>query len=92
MTPAAAARLDRAVDALMPRIRITELLWEVNGRTGLLDAFNDVRSGRTHSNPAAILATILAAKRMPTSGCSMGSSPCCSEFAQRAVPAATAEA
>ena len=60
VTPAAAARIDQAIDALMPRIRITELLWEVNARTGFLNAFNDVRSGRTHSNPAAILATILA--------------------------------
>ena len=60
VTPAAAAQLDRAIDALMPRIRITDLLWEVNTRTGFLDAFNDLRSGRTHSNPAAILATVLA--------------------------------
>ena len=60
VTPAAASRLDAAIDGLMPRIRITELLWEVNTRTGFLGAFNDLRSGRTHSNPAAILATILA--------------------------------
>ena len=60
VTPAAASRLDAAIDALMPRIRITELLWEVNTRTGFLDAFSDLRSGRTHSNPAAVLAAVLA--------------------------------
>ena len=44
----------------MPRIRITDLLWDVNARTGFLDAFTDLRSGRVHSNPAALLAAILA--------------------------------
>ena len=62
VTPPAGERLDRAIDALMPRIRITDLLWEVNSRTGFLDAFTDLRSGRGHSNRnrAAILATVLA--------------------------------
>ena len=44
----------------MPRIRITDLLWDVNALTGFLDAFTDLRSGRVHSNPAALLAAILA--------------------------------
>ena len=44
----------------MPRIRITDLLWDVNARTGFLDAFTDLRSGRVHSNPTALLAAILA--------------------------------
>ena len=44
----------------MPRIRITDLLWDVNARTGFLDAFTDLRSGRDHSNPTALLAAILA--------------------------------
>ena len=60
VTPPAGERLDRAIDALMPRIRITDLLWDVNARTGFLDAFTDLRSGRVHSNPAALLATVLA--------------------------------
>ena len=60
VTPAAALRLDRAIDAVMPRIRITELLWEVNARTGFLDAFVDLRSGGKHPEPTAILAAILA--------------------------------
>ena len=60
LTPPAGERLDRAIDALMPRIRITDLLWDVNARTGFLDAFTDLRSGRVHSNPTALLAAILA--------------------------------
>ena len=60
VTPAAGERLDRAIDALMPRIRITDLLWEVNARTGFLDAFTDLRTGRTHANRPAILAAVLA--------------------------------
>lgn len=60
VTPPEALRLERAIDAVMPRIRITDLLWEVHAKTGFLDAFTDLRSNRTHENPAAVLATILA--------------------------------
>lgn len=60
VTPAAALRLERAMDAVMPRIRITDLLWEVNAQTGFLDTFTDLRSGKSHEDPAAVLATILA--------------------------------
>ena len=60
VTPAAAKRLDHAIDVLMPRIRITDLLWGVNAQTGFLDALTDLRSGRLNSNPVALLATILA--------------------------------
>ena len=60
VTPPAGERLDRAIDALMPRIRITDLLWDVHARTRFLDAFTDLRSGRVHANPAALLATLLA--------------------------------
>ena len=60
VTPPAAVRLERAIDAAMPRIRITELLWEVNAQTGFLAAFTDLRSGKQHDEPAAVLATILA--------------------------------
>ena len=56
VTPPAGERLDRAIDALMPGIRITDLLWEVNLRTGFLDAFTNLRSGRVHANRATILA------------------------------------
>jgi len=58
--PPEAIRLERAMDAIMPRIRITDLLWEVNAHTGFLDAFTDLRSGRHHEDPAVLLATILA--------------------------------
>ena len=60
VTPPAGERLDRAIDTLMPRIRITDLLWDVNAQTGFLDAFTDLCSGRLHANPAALLAAILA--------------------------------
>ena len=60
VTPPAGERLDRAIDAIMPRIRITDLLWDVNARTDFLEVFTDLRSGRVHSNPAAVLAAILA--------------------------------
>ena len=60
LTPPAGERLDRTIDALMPRIRITDLLWDVHAFTGFLDAFTDLRSGRVHANPAALLASILA--------------------------------
>ena len=60
ITPSVARRLDTMIDGLMPRIRITDLLWEVNVRTGFLDAFTDLRSGRVHSDPVAVLAAILA--------------------------------
>lgn len=60
VTPPAALPLERAIDAVMPRIRITELLWEVNAQTGFLDAFTDLRTGKHHDEPAAMLASILA--------------------------------
>jgi TnpA family transposase len=52
--------LDRRLDALLPRIRITELLFEVAERTGFLTAFRDIRSGKEHDKPHAVLAAILA--------------------------------
>lgn len=59
-TPPEAEALDRKLDALLPRVRITELLLEVAERTGFLSAFRDVRSGKEHDKPAAVLAAILA--------------------------------
>lgn len=59
-TPPDAEVLDRRLDALLPRVRITELLFEVAERTGFLAAFRDVRSGKEHDKPHAILAAILA--------------------------------
>lgn len=60
VTPPEAEALDRRLDALLPRVRITELLLEVAERTGFLSAFRDLRSGKAHDNPKVILAAILA--------------------------------
>lgn len=59
-TPSEADALDRKIDALLPRIRITELLTEVAQHTGFLHAFRDLRSGKEHDNPHVVLAAILA--------------------------------
>jgi TnpA family transposase len=60
ITPPEAERLDRALDRLMPRVRITELLHEVARRTGFAHAFTDLRSGKPVENESALLAAILA--------------------------------
>lgn len=46
VTPPEAEVLDRRLDTLLPRVRITELLLEVAERTGFLSAFRDLRSGK----------------------------------------------
>ncbi len=60
MMPPEAERLDRALDRLLPRVRITELLHEVCRRTGFAYAFTDLRSGKQVENENALLAAILA--------------------------------
>ncbi|MDR3735437.1 MAG: Tn3 family transposase [Acidobacteriaceae bacterium] len=60
ITPPEADWLDRAIDGMLPRIRITELLNEVHRRTGFASKFTDLRTGRPHENPSAILAAVLA--------------------------------
>ncbi len=60
ITPPEADRLDRDLDRLMPRVRITELLNEVARRTGFTHAFTDLRSGKPVENETALLAAILA--------------------------------
>ncbi|TSD86107.1 Tn3 family transposase [Mycobacterium sp. KBS0706] len=60
ITPPEADDLDRMIDGILPRVRVTELLTEVARRTGFLSAFTDLRSGRPHDNPNAVLAAILA--------------------------------
>jgi TnpA family transposase len=60
VTPPEAEVLDRRLDTLLPRVRITELLLEVAERTGFLSAFRDLRTGKEHDNPNAVLAAILA--------------------------------
>ena len=60
ITPPEAAKLDRTLDDLQPRIRITELLNDVHRMTGFADTFTELRSGRPHNNPNAVLAAVLA--------------------------------
>ena len=60
VTPPEAEALDRKLDTLLPRVRINELLLEVAERTGFLNAFRDLRSGKEHDNPSTVLAAILA--------------------------------
>ena len=59
-TPEEARSLDRAIDSLLPRVRITELLREIDALTGFTALFRDLRSGRAHENPSCILAAVLA--------------------------------
>ena len=46
-TPAEADALADRLDALLPRVRITELLHEVNRETGFAAAFTNLRTGET---------------------------------------------
>jgi TnpA family transposase len=48
------------LEAMMPRIRITELLHEVARQTGFLDAFTNLRTGAAAPHDNALLAAILA--------------------------------
>lgn len=57
---AAAKALAARIDALMPRVRITELLHEVARATGFPHAFLNVRTRERHDNENALLAAILA--------------------------------
>lgn len=55
-----AEALDDRLDAMMPRIRITELLHEVARETGFMAAFTNLRTGESCPNESALLAAILA--------------------------------
>ncbi len=55
-----ARSLDRAIDGLLPRVRITELLREIDALTGFTAMFRDLRSGKVHDNRSCILAAVLA--------------------------------
>ncbi len=59
-TPAEATTLAARLDALLPRVRITELLHEVNRATGFAAAFTNLRTGESCANENALLAAILA--------------------------------
>jgi TnpA family transposase len=59
-SPPEAESLAARLDAMLPRIRITELLHEVARETGFLTAFTNLRTGAPASNGNALLAAILA--------------------------------
>lgn len=59
ITPEARAFAD-VIEAMMPRVRITELLHEVNRATGFASAFTNLRTGERCDEENALLAAILA--------------------------------
>ena len=84
--------LERAIDAVMPRVRITEVLWEVNAQTGFLDAFTDLRTGKHHDEPAAVLATGPGRGHQSRSGadgpCFIACQSCAADLGADMVPSA----
>lgn len=58
--PAEAEILAEQLNAVMPRIRVTELLHEVARETGFMAAFTNLRTGEACPAENALLATILA--------------------------------
>lgn len=60
IAPAEAKTLADRLDAMMPRIRVTELLHEVARETGFMAAFTNLRTGEKCPNENALLAAILA--------------------------------
>jgi hypothetical protein len=58
ITPEARAFAD-VIEAMMPRVRITELLHEVNRATGYTAAFTNLRTGERCDEENALLAAIL---------------------------------
>jgi TnpA family transposase len=59
-SPPEAESLAARLDAMLPRIRVTELLHEVARETGFLSAFTNLRTGAPAANGNALLAAILA--------------------------------
>ena len=59
-TPEAAEQLAARISALMPRVRITELLAEVSRWTGLADCFTHLRTGLPAEDLRIILTAVLA--------------------------------
>ena len=58
-TPEARAFAD-GIEAMMPRVRVTELLHEVNRATGFASVFTNLRTGEHCEDENALLAVILA--------------------------------
>src|ERR1700761_6962448 len=59
-TPPEAEALADRIDAMLPSVRITEVLHEINSITGFSAAFTNLRTGEPCDNENALLATILA--------------------------------
>jgi TnpA family transposase len=59
ITPEGRAFAD-TIETMMPRVRITELLHEVNRTTGIASAFTNLRTGERCDDESALLAAILA--------------------------------
>lgn len=60
MFPDIAKALKPKVEGRLPAIRITDLLLEVDGRTGFSNAFTHLRTGRMADNKLALLTAVLA--------------------------------
>jgi hypothetical protein len=56
-TPPEAEALAARLYAMLPRIRITDLLSEVAGWTLLIDCFTHLRSGETVAEPRVLMAS-----------------------------------
>ena len=59
-TPPEAEAESATINAMLPPVRITELLHEVSRRTGFSAAFTNLRTGETCDSENALLAAILA--------------------------------
>ncbi|UFN51577.1 Tn3 family transposase (plasmid) [Roseomonas sp. OT10] len=59
-TPPEAMTLARAIEALMPAARITEVLHDVARATGFATAFTNLRTGECCADESALLAAVLA--------------------------------